>query len=155
MPNVALSQTFSSNDENNEIAYVATATPKHTLLIQSGRPLVTLADTVGVAKPAYEIGQYSISGITNPGTSYEEIEAPAGKRGVTVATDGTFEFGSIVVTVAGNAPAPITTDQGTPVYVTSADKLTLEPSGNTKVGRVNYTSQPKKTAGVLPVKIGA
>lgn len=157
MPNVSLAQVYSYSDEKTEIAYFATATPKHTLVVQNARPLVTLTDTTGVARPDTKLGQFTISGLTQPGASNHMLKSgPAGSpRGTTVATDGTWEFGDIVTTVAGAAPVPITTTQGTPVYVTAADKLTLEASGNTRVGVVNYTAQPKKRAGVLPVKIGA
>jgi hypothetical protein len=129
---------------------------KDTLVIQSGVPGIALTSTTGVSAPAVTIGPFTLSGQTREGASNWKADRGSGaslERAFGVALDGTWEFTGVVST--GTTPAPITTGQSTPVYVTSAGALTLESTGNTKVGRVNYPATYKRAAGKLPVKIGA
>lgn len=72
---------------------------------------------------------------------------------VTLAYDGTFEFAGVVST--GVTPAPTSTAQGDPVYITSGGELTLSSSGNTIYGHVDYPLDYFKVAGTLPIRIGA
>ncbi|WP_217181636.1 hypothetical protein [Streptomyces sp. AC495_CC817] len=151
---VATQEVFQRTDALCEVWDAGSATPQYTLLMKGGRPGVTLTDTKGVAKPDQVLyGAVKVTGITQPGYSNEAAKSvSAAGFGVGVATDGTWEFPSVVST--GTTPAPTSTAQGTPVFVTGAGALTLESSGNTRVGAVNYTATYVKSAGTLPIKIG-
>ena len=130
------------------------ATRANTLLLDNGRPVVTLTDTTGVARPDKNIviGNLTVSGFVAPGVGNEEAEPVIGEFAVGAALDGTWEFEGVVST--GTTPTPTTTAQGTPVFVTGAGALTLASSGNTRVGVVDYTASYDKAAGKLPVAIG-
>lgn len=155
MTHVATQEVFAHTDAQVETWNLGAATPENTLVKQPGseRFGVTLTDTTGVAKPDKVIyGNVKITGVTQPGVGNEDATAignfPAG-----VATDGTWEFEDVVST--GTTPVPTSTAQGVVVYATAALALTLDSSGNTRVGVVNYPATYTKAAGTLPVKIGA
>lgn len=148
----ALRETFAYTDELTEVWTLDAPTPQYTLVVQNGVAAVTLADTEGVAGKSKVYGALTVSGIVRPGVSNRDVTSGgAGKYGVGVALDGTWTFDQVVS--SGSTPAPTTTTQGTKVYVTSAGALTLDSSGNTLVGRVNYIANPTKVAGTLPVKL--
>ncbi|GAB2702066.1 hypothetical protein BKA24_001729 [Microbacterium marinum] len=151
----ATQQVFSFSDDKTETWILDAATPKDTIVAQSGRVGVTITDTLGVNKPAHVVGQFSISGYNRPGVSLEDVDnVPNGKFAVQVAVDGVYEFAGVKVTIAGGVDAPTTTANHTPVYVTSDGSLTLESASNTKVGRVVYPPTYTKAAGKLPIAIG-
>lgn len=148
-------QIFSSTPASNELWILPAATPQGTLVVQQGRVGITSTDTLGVSKPNYVVGTYTISGIKAPGASLEDVQnVPKNSYAVIVYTDGDFEFKGVKVTVAGGVDAPTTTTGNTPVFVTTGGVLTLESAGNTKVGVVHYPPTYTKAAGKLPIKIG-
>ncbi len=150
---IATQEVFAHTDAQAEVWDAGVATPERTLLSKSGRFGVTLTDTEGVARPDLNIaiGDITISGFVAPGVGNDHATA-VGDFSTGVATDGTWEFPGIVTTAA--APAPVTTPQSTPVFVTGAGALTLVATDNTRLGVVNYPATYTKAAGVLPVKIG-
>lgn len=151
---VAIREVFAHTDEKTEVWYFDNATEALTLVVQQGRVAVTLTDTEGVAGVSRVYGPLTVSGIVRPGVSNRDATAGgSGKKGAGVALDGTWTFEDIVVTIAGGVAVPTTTAQGTAVYVTSGGALTLESSGNTKIGTVNYVADHAKVAGTLPIKL--
>lgn len=152
MAHIATQEVFAHRKAT--IVKASAATPKRTLLIDNGRPVVTLTDTTGVARPDKNItiGNLTVSGFVAPGVGNEEAEPVIGEFAVGAALDGTWEFEGVVS--SGTTPAPTTTAQGTPVFATSAGALTLAASGNTRVGVVDYPASYVKTAGTVPVAIG-
>lgn len=145
---VATQEVFQRTDALVETWDLGAATPARTLVTKGGRYGVSLTDTVGVAKPDQTLyGNVKLTGITRPGFSNDKATA-IGTYAAGVATDGTWEF-------EGVTGATASTEQGTPVFATSAGALTMTASGNTRVGVVNYPATYEKAAGVLPIKIGA
>jgi hypothetical protein len=151
---VANEELFRHSDERVE-TWKIPATAKNTLVLQAGgRVGVTLTDTTGITK-SVEYKPYTVSGIPTEGASNWKADESPSLRAVGVATDGTWTFPGVVQTIAGAAATPTSTAQGTKVYATSGAVLTLESSGNTYVGFVNYSALFTKAAGVLPIKIGS
>lgn len=151
---VAIREVFAHTDEKAETWYFDNPTPALTLVVDQGRVAVTLTNTEGVAGTSKTFGPLTVSGIVRPGASNRKATAGgANKKAAGVALDGTWAFASIVSTIAGGAAVPTTTAQSTPVYVTAGGALTLESSGNTKVGTVNYVANHAKVAGTLPIKL--
>ena len=130
----------------------STTVEKDTLVIYNGVPGVALTATTGVTAPAVTIGQFTLTGQTREGASNWKANDATGLA-FAVALDGTWEFTGVVST--GTTPAPTTTAQLTAVYAKANGDLTLESSGNTRVGRVNYPASYTRAAGKLPIKIGA
>ncbi|UOE45982.1 hypothetical protein [Agromyces larvae] len=157
MAHIATQEVFAHTDALVETWGIGAATRQNTLVKQAGsnRFGVTLTDTIGVARPDLDktlYGDVKITGVTQPGVGNDKATA-VGTYATGVATDGTWEFESIVST--GTTPAPTTTAQGAVVYATGAGALTLEAASNTRVGVVNYPATYAKVAGTLPVKVGA
>lgn len=149
---VATQSVFSHTDALVKIWKFATATPKYTLAVQSGVVGVSLTNTTGLTGTNdTNLGPYKISEPKGFGVGNDKATA-IGEFAAGVAVDGTFEFTGVVST--GSTPAPTTTAQNTPVFVTSAGALTLDATGNTRVGTVNYPATYTKAAGKLPVAIG-
>jgi len=144
---MALNTVFASTDSRREIWTVAAEVASGTPLINNGVAGVALTASGGSTK-SVTVGPYTVDGIPNGGVGLAALE-------VSVATDGTFVFTGVKAT-DGTAAAPTTTAQETPVYITSGGVLSLQSTGNTLYGRVNYPHQNKyvKVAGSLPVKIG-
>jgi hypothetical protein len=152
MAHVATQEVFAHRKAT--IVKAPAATPARTLLLDAGKPVVTLTDTKGVARPDknIKVGNLTVSGFVAPGVGNEEAEAVIGEFAVGAALDGTWEFEDIVS--SGTTAVPTTTPQRTPVFLTSAGALTLAASGNTRVGVVDYPASYVKVAGTLPVAIG-
>lgn len=152
MPHIATQEVFAHR--RSTIIKAPAATPARTLLLAGGVPVVTLTDTTGVARADKNItiGNLTVSGFVAPGVGNAEAEPVIGTFATGAALDGTWEF--IDVVSAGTTPAPTTTAQSTPVFITGAGALTLTASGNTCVGVVDYTASYVKAAGKLPVAIG-
>lgn len=149
---VATGQAFSHTDALVKTWKFAAATPKYTLAVQNGVVGVSLTSTTGLAGvDTTVIGPYTITEPKGFGVGNDKATA-IGEFAAGVALDGTFEFAGVVST--GSTPAPTTTAQNTPVFVTGAGALTLEAAGNTRVGTVNYPATYTKAAGKLPVAIG-
>lgn len=143
---MALNTVFASSDNLREVWTVASEIPSGTPLIQGTKAGVSLTASGGYTR-SITVGPYTVSGVPAGGVSLNALE-------VSVATDGTFEFTGVKAT-DGAAAAPTTTAQGALVYITSGGVLSLQASGNTLFGRVNYPLHKYiKAAGKLPVKIG-
>lgn len=150
----ALGSVFSHTDALVKTWDFGAATPKGTLAVKNGVVGVSLTDTVGVTRTDLDItlyGNVKISGIRQPGVGNDKATT-VGTYAAGAAIDGTWEFDSIVST--GTTPVPVTTAQGVPVFLTGAGALTLDSSGNTRIGVVNYPASYVKVAGKLPIAIG-
>lgn len=149
---VATASVFSHTDALVKTWDFTDPTPKYTLAVRNGVVGVTLTNTPDLtARKVTEIGPYEISEPTDGGVGTDKATS-IGPRVAGVAIDGTFTFRDVVS--SGTTPAPTSTPQDTPVFVTSAGALTLAASGNTRVGVVNYSATYQKAAGKLPIAIG-
>lgn len=145
---VATQEVFYHTDALVETWDLGAATPALTLVESEGRYGVSLTNTVEItAEREQKIGPYTVVAPTFAGVGNDQATA-VGDHAAGVAVDGTWEFGDIT-------GADASTAQGTPVYATSAGALTLTDTSNTLIGYVNYPATYAKTAGTLPVKIGA
>lgn len=149
---IAIGSVFSHTDALVKTWKFAAATPKYTLAVQNGIVGVSLTSTTGLSGTNDTvIGPYTISEPKGFGVGNDKATA-VGQFAAGVALDGTFAFGDIVST--GATPVPTSTEQGTPVFLTSAGALTLVATSNTRVGVVNYPATYNKVAGKLPIAIG-
>lgn len=142
---MATNAVFPYTETATEIwTFAATTAPGVAVVggVAGAQPGVTLTGTGDYTK-SQVVGPYTISGIPAGGVSLAPKDA-------SVATDGTWEF-----PVTGGLT---TTPQNTLVYAVVSSGvvtgLTLTASTNKPYGKVNYTRDYVKTAGVLPVKIG-
>ena len=71
---------------------------------------------------------------------------------LTLAYDGTWEFSGVVS--SGTTPTTTSVVNGDIVYIKSGGGLTLDASGNTLYGYVDYPLDYTKRTGILPVRIG-
>ena len=149
---IATDQVFSHTDALVKTWGFAAATPKYTLAVQGGVVGVSLTPTTGIVAPNItDIGPYKVNAPIAAGVGNDKATA-IGTFAAGVAVDGTFTFTGVVST--GSTPAPPSTAQGIPVFVTAAGELTLVATGNTRVGVVNYPATYNKAAGKLPIAIG-
>ena len=149
---IATDQVFAHTDALVKTWGFTVATPKYTLAVQGGVVGVSLTPTTGLAGvDEIEVGPYKVSRPKPAGVGNDKATA-IGTFAAGVAVDGTFTFTGVVST--GTTPAPTSTAQGTPVFVTGAGELTLVATSNTRVGVVNYPATYNKAAGVLPIAIG-
>jgi hypothetical protein len=142
---MALNRIFKENERNNRVRVVPSGTVSGDPLLLGTRPAVALTDR-GDATQTFTDSGTGLS-VTLPSIPNGRADDEA-----SVAFDGTWEFDGVVST--GTTPAPTSTAQDTLVYITSADALTLESSGNTVYGAVDYPKDYHKVAGTLPVRIG-
>ncbi len=152
---VATQAVFTHDDTKTEVWAVASATAARSLVKQagSGRYGVTLTRAPGgSAVDELEIGPFKITRPKAVGVGNDEATA-VGTFAAGVATDGTWEFEGIVST--GSTPVPTTTEQGVVVYAEADGDLTLVSTDNFRVGVVNYPATYTKSAGTLPIQIGA
>lgn len=149
---IATGSVFSHTDALVKTWGFTDPTPKYSLVVKNGVVGVTLTPTTGLSgTDDTVIGPYTISEPKGFGVGNDKATA-IGQYAAGTAIDGTFTFEGVVS--SGTTLAPVSTEQGTPVFVTSAGALTLAASGNTRVGIVNYPATYTKAAGKLPVAIG-
>lgn len=143
---MALNLVYRGDPRNNRERVVPSGTVSGDPLLIGTRPAVALTSR-GDATTSFTTPQgYTLSGVESGGVGNATDSA-------TVAFDGTYEFDGVVST--GVTPAPTSTAQDTAVYITSGLALTLESSGNTLYGYVDYPPDYFKVAGTLPIRIGA
>lgn len=142
---MALNRIFAGDERKNRVRVVPSGTVSGDPLLLGVRPAVAITDR-GDATRSFTLGGIAVSGLPSGGVGSATDEA-------SVAFDGTWEFDGVVST--GTTPAPTSTAQDTAVYITSGLALTLDSSGNTLFGYVDYPKDYHKVAGTLPIRIGA
>lgn len=137
---MALNRIFKENERNNRARVVPSGTVSGDPLLIESRPAVALTDRGNATKVFTESG----TGLS--------VTAPSGGVGLdsdeaSLAFDGTFRFEVTGATDGDEA-------QGTVVYITAANALTLTAGGNTRYGTVDKPKGWFDIAGELPVRIG-
>lgn len=125
--------------ENREAEVGADIVSGTPVLIEDGRPAVTLTASGGTVGSSLTPQGYTLSGYDIGGVGNRENFA-------TVAVNGTYEF-----PVTGGL---VDTAQGTEVFI-DATAHTLSLTGTDHYGYVDLPPDYFVTAGVLPVRIGA
>lgn len=156
---IATQEVFYHTDAKVVLVDAGAATPAGTLVKLAGndRFAVTLTDTLGVAKPDVTIyGTVKVTGIRKPGVGNDKATAIDATDATAAATDGTWEFDGVASAADGTGTASASAAQGAPVYYhAGTGNLTTASVTNNLVGYINYPATYVKTAGTLPVKIGA
>jgi hypothetical protein len=142
---------FKYEEKNTRVRTLAATTLSGSPLLDpdDARPAVALTNS-GDATKTVTTADIPIGGGVTTLTYPNGGVGLIGKE-TTLAYDGTWEFD---VVSSGTTPAPTSTANGTQVYITSANALTLASSGNTAYGKVDYPTEYNKVAGKLPVRIG-
>lgn len=137
---MARNRIYAENEKNNRSRPVPTGTKAGAPLLVETRPAVALTNRGDV--PAESIA-------INGGTPYVIMGGGVGNApdAASVAFDGTFLF-PVTGATAG------TTADGTAVYITTANALTLTEGTNTLYGVVDKPIGWHAIAGSLPVRIG-
>lgn len=136
---MALNRIYKGDERNNRARVVPSGTVSGAPLLIESRPAVALTDR-GDATRSFTLGGLTVSGLPSGGVGLADTEA-------SLAFDGTFLFPVTGATAGDSA-------QGTVVYITSGNALTLTASGNTRYGTVDRPIGFHNIAGSLPVRVG-
>ena len=144
---------YKYNERDTRVKTLAASVVSGTPLLDpdDSRPAVALTNSGDITTTVTSADVPMGGGVT----SITYADGGVGLTGTetTLTYSGTWEFAGVVST--GTTPAPTSTANGTEVYITSADALTLEAGTNTLYGYVDYPLDYNKRAGILPVRIGA
>lgn len=140
---MALTTVFSPRKPAEVWTLAATVGPDVPVISISDQPGLTSTGTGDFVKTS-ALGPYTLSGI------------PAGGVGLVGKECSVYVDGTFVLLVTGGL---VTTPQNTPVYAVVAagvvTSLTLTAGTNKLFGKVHYNKDFVRTAGALPVQIGA
>ena len=144
---MATNLVYRNTDAKNRVeTLAATYAPGAPVTSLAGAPAVAVTGSGDYVKSEVIPGVGTLTGIPAGGVGL------TGKQ-VTLAFDGTWEF--LASSFNGTAPVPGTIAQGTKVYITAANALTLTVGTNVLFGSVDFPVDYDKTRGYVPVKIGA
>ena len=143
---MATNLVYKNDNKKNRVEDLGeTLAPGVPVVSASGAPAVTVNGSADYTVSEVIPGVGTLSGIPAGGIGLSGQE-------VTLAFDGTWEF--LASSFAGTAPNPATIAQGTAVYITADNELTLTEGSNTVFGSVDVPKDYDRTRGFVPVKIG-